>query len=365
MGHTKTTIEINGKIYDATTGALLHGNNSDSAPTYKKPASKGVVVDGFVRRPAAHTPTLIQPQPKATHHSPRQVAPQAGHSPQTSKTLMRHAVHKPTSQAPAIKSKASPVAAPAKEEVSNTQHTQQRHERASQISRSSSISRFGKQTTAHKVEKKYQPLAVKPHPEQHHTASHKPHHSKSADSFSTALQNATSHTEPVHKVSKRRHRAAKKLGISVRTVNIGAISLAVVLLVGFIAYQNVPNMSMRMASSRAGFHASLPGYTPSGFSLAGPIQSSPGNVTVSFRSNSDDRNFQVSQQPSNWTSESLLTNQVAVNDKSYEIYQDKGRTIYVYDDNTKATWVNGGVWYQLSNQASLSGDQIVSIADSL
>lgn len=358
MGHTKTTIELNGKIYNAATGAMLSGPTG-AAPTFKKPVPKGVVVDGFVRRPnaAPAQPITVKPKTQQTH---RQPAPKAGHTTQSSKTLMRHAVSKPTAAHSPIKAKATPTEAKPAQTIHATGRLHSRHQRAAKVTRSNAISRFSKQPV-HQVEKKYAPLPVRPHPEAaQHEATPASH---ASTSFAAALEHATSHHQPPAKVSKRRHRAAKKLGISVRAVNIGAISLAVVLLTGFIAYQNVPNVSMRLASSRAGFNASLPGYTPSGFGLAGPIHSSPGAVTVSFRSHSDGRNFEISQKPSNWTSDSLLNNQVAVKG-SYETFEEKGRTIYLYDGN-KATWVNGGVWYQIDNNAGLSNSQIIDIADSL
>lgn len=323
-------------------------------------------MDGFIRRPQASTSKPIskpkpQPTTRATHQSPK-----VGRTTQTSQTLMRHAVHKPAhSTVPKISSKATPAEAKASPAAVRSPH-HERQQRASQISKSSSISRFSAHHTS-SVTKKYAPLAVKPHPEEthHHTAHRAAKPASTAhNSFEAALQNATSHQEPAHKTTKRRQRAAKKLGISVRSLNIGAISLAVVLLTGFIAYQNIPNVSMRMASAKAGFNASLPGYTPSGFGRAGSIQSSPGAVTVTFKSHSDNRNFQVSQKPSNWTSDSLLSNHVAVNQRDYQVYQDKGKTIYIYDGNN-ASWVNGGVWYEVTGNSSLSSEQLLRIADSM
>jgi hypothetical protein len=46
-------------------------------------------------------------------------------------------------------------------------------------------------------------------------------------------------------------------------------------------------------------------------------------------------------------------------------FLDKGKTIYLYNNGANAAWVNGGVLYQITGNANLSSDQIVSIADSL
>jgi hypothetical protein len=147
-------------------------------------------------------------------------------------------------------------------------------------------------------------------------------------------------------------------------VNVGAASFAVLLLTGFVAYQNAPNFAMRMAGSKAGFAARMPGYQPSGFAMSGPIQSSPGTVSVSFRSTTDSRSFTVTQHPSTWTSESLRDNFVAMDGHTFQAHQDRGKTVYVYD-GSNATWVNGGVWYQVEGKSSLNSDQLLHIARSL
>lgn len=321
-------------------------------------------MDGFIR-PPKHTaqPSQVAAKPKPPVIArANQPAPKVGHTTQSSQTLMRHAVSQPSKETSAIHAKATPVSSPSQPSPKTHSLLYRRQKRAAQTNQSSSISRFSNNIEP-KVHKKYQPLAVQPHPHDAKTIAAPA--SKASHSFEAALQNATSHQQPHYKASKRRHHAAKKLGLSVRALNIGAISLAVVLLAGFITYQNVPNISMRVASSKAGFNASLPGYTPSGFSMAGPIQTTPGAVTVSFRSNSDgNRAFSVKQTPSNWTSSTLLSNQVAVNQQSYQTYQDKGKTIYIYN-GTNATWVNGGVLYEVSGNAQLNSEQLLRIADSL
>ena len=349
MGHTKTTIELNGRIFDATTGEVL-----TSVPI-KKPTvadQTGRVMDGFYKRPgsAAAKPTTVTPKATAT---------KAGRKTEKSQTLMRHAVVKPATKQSAIKKRGLPAANLVPSE---------RQERAKQTTKSSSISRFGLSVGA-ALNTKVIPLAVKPHPgapaittQAYNLA--EPSHS-TADAFNEALRTATSHQQksPYSK-PKLHHRAAKKIGVSSRVISLGAISLAILLLIAVVAFKNVPNASMRLAASKAGFQASLPVYTPSGFGMSGQIQASPGAVTVSFRSHSDARNFEVSQKTSNWTSESLLSSYVASASKTYQTIQDKGKTIYLYGQGN-ATWVNGGVWYKVTGNAQLDNDQIVSIANSL
>jgi hypothetical protein len=183
--------------------------------------------------------------------------------------------------------------------------------------------------------------------------------------FDRALEHASSHEQPKHRKSTVRRRVARKLHVSTRTLNTGMGLAAALVLGGYIAYQNVPNLAVRLAATRAGVHASLPGYQPAGFALAGPIQYQPGELTLSYKSNNNDnREFQVKQKASSWNSETLLDSFINANKLAYQTYQDKGKTIYIYDGNN-ATWIDGGVWYQVNGNAALNSDQLLRIAGSL
>jgi hypothetical protein len=179
-----------------------------------------------------------------------------------------------------------------------------------------------------------------------------------------AMQNASSHEQsaPVH--HKKRSKLSKKLGISSKAIAMSTAVLAGVLLGGFFAVQNVPNLSMRIAAARAGFAAEMPGYQPAGFSFKGPINYSPGQVTITYKSNSDSRTYDVTQHASNWNSEALLANYVQTEGKQYQTYLDRGRTLYIYD-GSNATWVDDGVWYQIEGESNMTTDQLIRIAASI
>jgi hypothetical protein len=121
---------------------------------------------------------------------------------------------------------------------------------------------------------------------------------------------------------------------------------------------------MKVAASRAGFDASLPGYTPDGFSFHGPVAYNSGKVVVDFTSNTDDSRYQVAQQESNWDSKSLLENVVKEKTDKYLTFEDRGLTIYVYDGQN-ATWVNGGVMYTIISESKLNTEQLINIATSI
>ena len=121
---------------------------------------------------------------------------------------------------------------------------------------------------------------------------------------------------------------------------------------------------MRVAATRAGFDAKMPGYSPSGFSFNGPINYTAGQVQISFKSNTDDRNYNVTQTASNWNSDALLANYILDEEKQYQTYLDKGRTLYIYD-GSNATWVDNGVWYQVEGESAMTTDQLIRLASSM
>jgi hypothetical protein len=140
-------------------------------------------------------------------------------------------------------------------------------------------------------------------------------------------------------------------------------SLAVLVLGGYLTFINLPNISMRVAATRAGVAATLPSYHPDGYSFAGPIAYSPGQVAVSFKSNTNDHNFTITQKASNWDSQAVLDNYVSRQTDSYLTYQEHGLTIYSFDN--KAAWVNGGLLYTMDGTGDLTSDQILHIATSM
>jgi len=363
----KNFIEINGKKYDAVTGAMLHDSGQPIAKpiTSVQPVQNSGVVDGFVRRqkPSVHR--------TAAQHAVKQV--------QKSSTLMRNAVNKPTSVVHKVKSDKPSI------HKSQLGTSVRRSETAMHTAQSTQINKFEHPSNRSSVVKTMQPGLTVKHQVKQQVAhaqspivSHSPvtqpiHHqqtttrSLSAEKMiNAALANAHSHEAVDYgtKTTKKRSRLMKKLGVSKRTMSMGSGALAVVLLAGFFAVQNVPNLSMRVAATRAGFDATMPGYKPAGFSFKGPIKYSPGQVSVSYASNTDKRSYEVKQKASNWNSDALLANFVVSEGKQYQTFQDRGRTMYIYD-KSNATWVDGGIWYQIEGESNMTTDQLIRIASSI
>ncbi len=358
---TKNVIELNGQKYDALTGKMLGSVAAPQKPV-KANASGPKHLDGFTRRPSAAKTTPV--------------AHKVHHQTEKSKTLMRAAVKKPAvpakihAKAPATSSIASKPVHQTGTSLGETIRPG-RAIRAVHTQKSNLISKFGQAAAAIKTET----LPVRPAPATLKAAklvtktapaiiNHPAQTPVIADPFQSAIEQAVSHEQPKIKKTKVHHRIAKKLHVSPRIVNFAAVTLLALGVSGFIAYQNLPEIAMRVAATRAGLHASLPSYQPSGFAMAGPIKYQPGEVTLNYKSNSDDRGFNVVQKNSSWNSETLLENFVTASSKPYQTFQANGRTIYIYDGN-KATWVDGGIWYNIDGQSNLNSDQLLRIAGSL
>lgn len=346
-----TTIELNGKRYDARTGKILpaHEKVTSGKQAYTKPVTKqpGMAVDGFARpRPAK---------------SPAEKARAVHKKTEKSKTLMRTAVKKPV----VTQSKVADTPKVVRREAKQFDIDPKRINRAKSVKKSTLVSKFGEPRRA--IQPVAASLPVRPEPSAPPLTHHKQEVKASKQAhqhIEDALQKATSHNQAKPEKVTRRGRLSRKLRVSNRTVNIAAASLATVLLAGFIAYQNVPNFSMKVASARAGVEGRLPGYKPSGFGLAGPIKYQDGQITLSYSSTSDERKFAINQRTSQWDSDTLLENYLNPEKKTYQTFQDSGKTIYIYDNNN-ATWVDGGVWYQIEGNSALNSDQLLRMAASM
>lgn len=171
------------------------------------------------------------------------------------------------------------------------------------------------------------------------------------DIFEAAIAHARSHEQAAPRRTKR----------SNKILNWAAGLGAFLLIASFVAYLNMNTIELRVASVRAGFSADMPNYQPTGYAL-GPVTAQKGKVSLSFQSG--ESTYSITQEVSNWDSQSLYDNYVAALGDADTI-ESKGRTIYIYNGNN-ATWVNGGVRYEINgNNASLSSDELVAMATSM
>lgn len=145
-------------------------------------------------------------------------------------------------------------------------------------------------------------------------------------------------------------------------VNIFSIGLIILMLIGGFVYLYLPNISMQFASAQANISATYPKYCPDGYSWDA-VSYSEGEVNIKFHANTGSSKFAIRQSKSSWDS-TAVKNQVSKDSNGEFITtEERGLTIYTYGGN--ASWVNGGILYNITGDAPLSGDQIRRIATSL
>lgn len=392
MGKATTFIEINGRRYNPATGELI-GTAAASSPVIKdikrvKPAAAQQVA--LAPQPVAATPLPVRPAPTTkamdVHRRPAS-KPARHHQQQSSKTLMRSAVSKPK---PAHHLKAQTrtdilAKVPSMSIVPKWSFHQvdpKRLKRAERIARSQLISKFtpSQPTLAYAGVPAAIPVDAaptpRPAPTTHHQAvAHVPAGARSMDIFQHAINRATAHEQPrVHpkQIKKAAKAEAKQAKASLkaakrrphhRVSGTLAISAAVLALVGFVLYLNKTAITMRYADAKAGFHATLPGYQPGGYAI-GNFRYSPGFVAVNFNNGTLGRNYTLTQQSSNWNSQTLADTLASNGHTPHQTLSAGGQTIYVYGDNN-AAWVSGGIRYSLTSNGNLTTTDIIKLANSL
>jgi hypothetical protein len=411
VGKKGTIIELNGKRYNALTGELLK-HIPETAKTTTAPAAKPrpyggepsaaavKSMDGFFKpvaasavhkKPVSHavaprtSVVAAKPQPaaqKAAKKPVMDVQRPGGvgivhHAPKKSQTLMRSTVRRPE---PSIRRKTKVtshthalVAQPEIRIVKKLSHPKidpKRVQRSSTVPQSELIHRFAAPAAlpvaAPKPQLALNMAAVRPvyaSTPAAHAVSAPMDGASSMDVFERALQRANSHVdEPISKPRKGGTKR-RKSGLGKRALSMSTAALALLVLFGFIAFQNQANLTVRYASNKAGFSASLPAYKPAGYSV-GKFTYSPGQVGVQYKNNASGQSFSVVQKQSGWDSQALRDDYVATNAQTYKTIESAGRTIYTYGNNS-ATWVNGGVWYQVSSAGSLTTEELVNLATSM
>jgi hypothetical protein len=379
VAKVNTTIQINDKIYDVKTGKVLANNLSPEVADKKpNPISKtssvssasGIVMDGVIRKPSVNN--HIKKEYSVANH-PKVAL-------QKSQTLHRKAVQKP---APKTHVHSTSANVHSKVERSATGRgmllkrvPDNRLRRAMTAPKSNLIQKFNSTKPTKAMVTTNLSVAQAPKDNNNTNVSATPpiHHlpkksflpkSNKKYVFEDSIKNANSHLLKPVKKEKRSRKFLKSLKVSPKVLSISAAVFAFIALGGFFAYQNVPQISMRVAANQAGFMGKMPKSLPSGYSFAGPVAATEGSLALTYQSNSDDRRFVMVQRPSNWSSESLLTNYLLDSKFRYQAYKDRGLTVYIYN-GTNATWVDKGIWYNVnSDDDSLSASQLLEIAASI
>lgn len=367
------TVELNGNSYDARTGALISKSNQKASP--KKPVinptlGQGTAIDGVSRR-KPRNPQPILNRTNTTSRPGNTAVTTPFIKPEKAKTLLRSVVSKPSGLLVVSKSPAKTAQAGSKKDLLS-KIPQNRLDKAATMTKSQQVSRFAANSKTSDV-KLTDRLVVADEPVQKQFLPippllskklTKPKNVNKTEVFEHRIASAVNHLAKPYPKERLYKRVATKLKVHPKYITVGAACLAIFLLGGFLAYQKVPAVAMRVAASKAGFSGRLPANIPSGFSFKGPIYANKGSIALKYQSNTDSRQFTIVQKPTNWTSEALLSNFLLANKSQYQTYHDRGLTVYIYNEND-ATWVNKGVWYNLGGHGALSSDQILSIAGSM
>lgn len=147
-----------------------------------------------------------------------------------------------------------------------------------------------------------------------------------------------------------------------------AVAVAMVVisfgLLGYLVYLNMPDISVRVAAMQTGIDKAYPSYVPANYRLDGLVKEDAGRITMNFK-NSEGKKFTLMEEKSSWDSSAVLSNYVKKNwGNDYSIAKGQGLTIYVSKSN--AAWVNGGVFYVITDdEGSLSSTDLHDIAVSL
>lgn len=178
-----------------------------------------------------------------------------------------------------------------------------------------------------------------------------------------ALTKADAHKKALN--GRSRTGLWQKVKFAPRWLTFGVAFVVLVVVAGFVAWHKIPQVAMRVASTRAHVDAKIPAYTPTGFSLATPVKYENGSVSVKFKANDDgSRSFTLIQKSSNMDSKSLADS-VIPRGAQVQTSTINGTTVYIYGDNNDAAWVNHGVQYTIADNADLNSDQLLKLADSL
>lgn len=187
-------------------------------------------------------------------------------------------------------------------------------------------------------------------------------HQKLERILDEALVKASAHKQMMN---GRRYSGLSKIKHLPKKLRVSITIFVFLLIAAILVWQNLPSVAVHVAAARAHVNASMPGYTPSGYSFANPIQYENGSLTMKYvDKNHAGDDFLLTQKASNWDSSSLAANALP-KDVPVQTSQVNGTTVYVYGSSNDATWVNHGVVYSLQNKARLSSDQVMKIVNSL
>ncbi len=142
-----------------------------------------------------------------------------------------------------------------------------------------------------------------------------------------------------------------------------AMATVVLALVGYLVYANLPDLSVRVAAMQTGISKAYPSFVPSSYRLDGLVKEENGRITMAFKDDKSHK-FMLYEEKSGWDSAAVLSNFVEKEWDDYAVTKGQGLTIYMSGSN--AAWVNGGVFYLITDDSgTLTSTDLHDIAVSL
>ena len=175
------------------------------------------------------------------------------------------------------------------------------------------------------------------------------------EAITEALQRAT--TPP--KAPRRSKKPKSRIG---RWLQVASVGLAIMLIGGYFTYLGMPNISTRIAAIQSGVNAKYPGYRPTGYALSGPITFKSGEVRMKFAYADGGQSYTITQQKSSLNSAALKETLTA---DGGDVQTTTAGGLTIYSTDRTASWINGGVLYQITLGGALSSEQVTKIATSL
>lgn len=232
----------------------------------------------------------------------------------------------------------------------------ERSERAEKIARSEKISRFatgGENAENHAIEHVAVQLAPEV-PEDSEPAAPEPKRTNNPDMFVRAIANAS------HFVDLKEHRTKQRRAAHRHALSMTAGVAALLVIVGFAAYINMPGLQIRIAGIQAGVSAIQPDFEKAGFAYAG-VEANDGKRVIGLQANGN--TYQLLERSTNWDGKTMIKTVSSIGADGTPNYTELkvgSNTIYRFND-TQATWVKDGTWYHVSGNAALSDTQLTAL----
>lgn len=315
-------IEINGRRYDAVTGRLADG-------VQKATAGVGSI-DGVFR---AKTDVV-------KNHSKRSIRHLKKHT-QRSQTLMRSVVKKP-------------IISKSRDKKTPLGHKPSRDLRANMVSMHPSVRHHGKQVNGDIVSHEGEvlprntgrstALAISAATPQLAAGASHQHLERLLD---YALARADAHKR---KQQREHNGPAKLLHILPKWLTITLIIIIVGTISGFVAWQKVPALSLRVAASKAHVDASVPDLP--GYAISAPATVKNGAISVQYKAVTDStKTVTVTKKVSDTKDASAVAKETCPNDNQIQTFQQSGSIGFICGQTKEAVDIENGVITQIKSDS--------------